>query len=241
LIFPHHENEIAQSEGAFHIPFSRYWIHNGFVNINQEKMSKSLGNFFSIREILDRYDAAAIRQYILASHYRSPIDFSEEGLGEAEKSVERIYDTLDRLNRSFSPDRQEKAESGVLDEFRKEMDDDFNTPRALALIFDEIRSVNRMLDEGKTEGLGPRQAALEAMGGVLGILQDQPAVFLENRRKRGLRKEGLSAESVEDLIRRRDEARREKHWQDADRIRNELAAKGIILEDTPEGTIWKVR
>jgi cysteinyl-tRNA synthetase len=99
----------------------------------------------------------------------------------------------------------------------------------------------RMLDEGKTEGLGPRQAALEAMGGVLGILQDQPAVFLENRRKRGLGKEGLSAESVEDLIRRRDEARREKHWQDADRIRNELAAKGIILEDTPEGTIWKVR
>jgi cysteinyl-tRNA synthetase len=129
LIFPHHENEIAQSEGAFDIPFSRYWIHNGFVNINQEKMSKSLGNFFSIREILDRYDAAAIRQYILASHYRSPIDFSEEGLGEAEKSVERIYDTLDRLNRSLSPDRQEKAESGVLDEFRKEMDDDSNAGR----------------------------------------------------------------------------------------------------------------
>ena len=114
--------------------FARYWMHNGFVNINQEKMSKSLGNIYSIQEVLDRYDAASLRHYILASHYRSPLDFSDQGLEEAEKGMDRIYDTVNRLNQLTSPNGEGEKEEGLLEEFRKEMDDDFNTPRALALI-----------------------------------------------------------------------------------------------------------
>ncbi|MFQ5852041.1 MAG: cysteine--tRNA ligase [Candidatus Binatia bacterium] len=241
LVFPHHENEIAQSEGAFGVPFARYWMHNGFVNINQDKMSKSLGNVYTIREVLDRFDASALRHYILASHYRSPLDFSEQGLEEAERGVERIYETADRLERLSSSNGLVKSEAGLLEEFRQEMDDDFNTPRAIALMFEEIRSLNRMLDEGKSEGLGPRRGALRAMGEVLGVLQEQPKTFREKKKERWLRSRGLSCREIGELVRRRDRARSEKQWQEADRIRSELKEKGITLEDTTRGTIWKVR
>lgn len=241
LIFPHHENEIAQSEGAFGIPFARYWIHNGFLNINQEKMSKSLGNFFTIKEILGRHDAGALRHYFLASHYRSPIDFSEQGLDEAEKGVERIYETIDRLDRSVPSNGAPTPAREPLDAFRREMDDDFNTPRALALIFDEIRSLNRKLDEGEGDGLRPRTLALKAMGETLGLLQGGPDAFLKRKKERWARSQRISPEIVEQLIKEREQARRTKRWQEADRIRTELQEKGITLEDTPGGTIWKVR
>lgn len=241
LVFPHHENEIAQSEGAFGVMFVRCWIHNGFVNINQEKMSKSLGNVYTINEVLNRYDAAVLRHYILTSHYRSPLDFSDQGLAEAEKCVERIYETVDRLDSLPQPNGRVKPGGGLLEEYCREMDDDFNTPRAIALMFEEIRALNRMLDEGKTEGLISRRAALKTVAESLGLLQEEPNKFFGKRKAEWLRRQGLSSESIEQLICRRDRARSEKQWQEADRIRAELKEKGIILEDSPGGTVWKVK
>lgn len=241
LVFPHHENEIAQSEAAADQPLARCWIHNGFVTIGGEKMSKSLGNIIPIRDALQRHDAISLRHYFLASHYRSPLDFSPEGMEEAEKGTGRIYETLDRLDGAIPADGVMEPEATVLDEFRKEMDDDFNTARALGLIFEEIRLLNRRLDEGKTAALGPRVAALKSMGEVLGLLQDEPAAFLKRKKERWMQRQRLSPEVIEEFIRRRDRARIERRWQEADRIRSELGEKGITLEDTPEGTIWKIR
>lgn len=241
LVFPHHENEIAQSEAAFDLPLARHWIHNGFLNMNQAKMSKSLGNIYTIREILNLFEPEALRHYFLSSHYRSPIDFSRQGLEEAEKAVERIYETLDRVERSVPTSTASRPDPGLLEGFRREMDDDFNTPRAIALIFEEVRSLNRLLDEGQTTGLAGRALALKAAGEALGLLQRRPEHFLTHRRERWIRRQGLSPAEIEDLIRRRDRARKEKHYQEGDRIREELRARGIVLEDTPGGTIWKVK
>ncbi len=241
LVFPHHENEIAQSEGACDLPFARYWIHNGFVNINQEKMSKSLGNTYTIQEILEQFDAGALRHYILTSHYRSPLDFSYQGLQEAEKAVERIYETVDRMNQLPESNGSEPVKAGLLDEFRKEIDDDFNTPRALALMFEEVHSLNRLLDRGETKGLATRLAQLKQVGEVLGILQGEPDTFRDRKNERWLQSHGISAQNIEELIRQRNAARNNKRWDEADRIRNELKDKGITLEDTPGGTLWKVQ
>lgn len=241
LMFPHHENEIAQSEGAFGYALARYWIHNGFLNIEQEKMSKSLGNFYTIREILSRVDAVALRHYLLGSHYRSPLDFSFQGLEEAARSAERIYETIDRVNREAPVAHQAVADSVLLDEFRSEMDDDFNTPRALALIFDEVRSINRLLDEKTSASVPPRAAALRVMGEVLGLLQDSPGVFFGRKKSRWLEQHALTAQQVEQWIAERNQARKEKNWPEADRIRKQLQQEGILLEDTPGGTVWKVK
>jgi cysteinyl-tRNA synthetase len=238
LIFPHHENEIAQSEGALGRPLARFWLHNGFLNINQEKMSKSLGNFFTIREILEEFDAAALRHYFLASHYRSPMDFSKEGLSEAARATDRIYETIARLDYSTTAREQAVPDSALLESFRQEMDDDFNTPRALALIFDEVRALNRLLDEKKTQGVEKRGAALRAMCDTLGLLRDG---YFERKKQRFLKKGNLTAVRIEESIGRRDRARLEKNWQEADRIRDELGREGIVLEDTAKGTLWKVK
>jgi len=238
LIFPHHENEIAQSEGALGRPLARFWLHNGFLNINQEKMSKSLGNFFTIREILEEFDAAALRHYFLASHYRSPMDFSKEGLSEAARATDRIYETIERLDHSTTAREHAVPDSALLESFRQEMDDDFNTPRALALIFDEVRALNRLLDEKKTQGIENRGAALRAMCATLGLLRDG---YSERKKQRFLKKGNLTALRIEESIGRRDRARLEKNWQEADRIRDELGREGIVLEDTAKGTLWKVK
>ncbi len=241
LIFPHHENEIAQSEAASGQSLARCWIHNGFVTVGGEKMSKSLGNIIPIRDAVQRHDAVSLRHYFLTSHYRSPMDFSPEGVEEAEKGIGRIYETVERVDRLVPSDDVAKPDPGLLDAFRQEMDDDFNTPRALALIFEEIRSLNRMLDEGKSNELYARGIALKAMGEVLGLLQGNPKEFFQKKRERWMRSQRLSPEVIEELIQRRHQARREKQWREADRIRTELQEKGITLEDTPGGTIWKVR
>jgi cysteinyl-tRNA synthetase len=242
LIFPHHENEIAQSEAAFGLPLARAWIHNGFLNINQEKMSKSLGNFFTIQEILSRREAAALRHYFLSSHYRSPVDFSDQGLEEAEKGVERIYETVDRFNHMQSGSLDAgQPDAALIEEFRNEMDDDFNTPRALALIFEEVRSLNRAMDERKASSVAPRALAVARCAETLGLLQERPEEFLLRRKRRWTEQQGLSSDSIEAMIRERDQARRKKQWSEADRIRAELQEKGVILEDTPGGTLWKVK
>ena len=238
LIFPHHENEIAQSEGASGQALARYWIHNGFLNINQEKMSKSLGNFFTIREILGDFDGVGLRHYFLASHYRSPMDFSREGLEEAVKAADRIWETVDRAQRVVKNLAAITPDANLLNTFCQEMDDDFNTPRALALIFDEVRALNRLLDEKKTKGIDGRAAALLAICDALGLLQ---AGYFERKKERWLRTGAVTLKEIEDAISDRDQARKAKNWQEADRIRNELQSKGIVLEDTPGGTLWKVK
>ena len=238
LIFPHHENEIAQSEGAFGHPLARYWLHNGFLNINQEKMSKSLGNFFTIREILDGFDALALRHYFLASHYRSPMDFSKEGLEEAGKAAERIVETTARARQLLPVEAQTTPDSEVLDSFRAEMDDDFNTPRALALIFDEARALNRLFDAKKQKGLETRAAALRAMCDTLGL---HATGYSERKKERFLKSGTLTMLQINDAINARDAARATKNWAEADRLRDELQSKGIVIEDTAEGPKWKVK
>ena len=238
LIFPHHENEIAQSEGAFGLPLARYWIHAGFLNINHEKMSKSLGNFFTVRDILNDFDAVALRHFFLGSHYRNPMDFSKDGLEEASKAADRIFDTIERLDKSVKAGAQATPDGALMEAFRQEMNDDFNTPRALALIFDEVRTLNKRLDEKRTGGIEARNAALQAMCNALGLLQEG---YLARKKQRWLRRGILSESQIETAIRRRNDARRAKDWLEADRIRDELNRQGVAIEDTPEGTIWKIR
>ena len=236
LIFPHHENEVAQSEGANGQPLARYWLHNGFLNINQEKMSKSLGNFFTIREILQEFDAAALRHYFLSSHYRSPMDFSQDGLAEAARATDRIHETVERAGRALQSAAEPDA--GLIEAFRREMDDDFNTPRALALIFEEIRALNRLLDEKKATGLAARASALRAMCATLGLLFEG---YFERKQQRWMGSTGMSREVIEERIAQRERARKSKNWGEADRIRAELQAIGVLVEDTAEGAVWKVK
>jgi cysteinyl-tRNA synthetase len=201
-------------------------------------MSKSLGNFFTIGEILREFDALAVRHYFLSSHYRSPMEFAKEGLEEAGKAADRIIETIDRLDRSLDPAEPSAPDSALMDSFRNEMDDDFNTPRAAALIFDEVRTLNRRLDEKNLKGLGSRAAALRLMCGTLGLTAEG---YLERKQERWLKKGMMARAEIEDLIALRDRARSEKNWSEADRIRNELNQKGIAIEDTPKGTLWKVK
>ena len=229
LTFPHHENEIAQSEGATGKPFVKYWLHNGFVRVNEEKMSKSLGNFFTIREILERYKPEEIRYFILTSHYRSPLNYDDEHLENARGALTRFYTALRGLGTA------EPAEAGVFQErFYAAMDDDFNTPEALAVMFDLVREINRV--RGEDEPRAARLAAvLRALGGALGLLGDDPEAYLRG----GVEQAGLTDDRIDQLIERRLEARKNRDWGEADRIRDELKAQGIVLEDGPDGTTWR--
>ena len=228
LQFPHHENEIAQSEAATGEPFVNYWVHAGFVRVNQEKMSKSLGNFFTIREILRKYPGEVIRFFILSSHYRSPLDFSEESLDQARAGLTRLYTALRGL-----PPAAEGEEGRIWRErFEAAMDDDLGTPEALAVLFELAKEINRLraADPEKAARLG---ATLKALGNVLGILTQDPETFLKGEDS------GLSDAEIERLIETRNQARKRRDWAEADRIRDELKAKGIVLEDTPQGTLWR--
>jgi cysteinyl-tRNA synthetase len=237
LVFPHHENEMTQSRAAGH-PFARFWVHNGMVDLGAEKMSKSLGNYFTVHEILEKHDAAALRQWFLGSQYRSPMDFSEEGLEEAGRATDRIYDTLDRVNHTIKSETEVAPDAALVDAFRQEMDDDFNTPRALALIYDEVRALNRSLDDKKVAGVGSRAAALRTMCDTLGLLHEG---YFDRKKERWLRRAIISREAIESRIAERDEARKTRNWEKADRIREQLQNDGIVIEDTPGGTLWKVK
>ena len=229
LQFPHHENEIAQSEGASGEPFVDRWMHNGFVRVNEEKMSKSLGNFFTVREVLTRYRPEEVRYFILTSQYRSPLNYDDEHLDNARAALTRLYTALRGL-----PQAQSAGGDAFRERFNKAMDDDFNTPEALAVLFDLVREINRVRarDELAAATLG---AELRYCGGVLGILQDDPEDYLRGEDFG----EGLDDAGIEDLIRRRVEARESKNWGEADRIRDELQAAGILLEDGSGGTTWR--
>jgi len=250
LIFPHHENEIAQSEGAFSEPFVNLWVHNGFVKINQEKMSKSLGNFLLIKDILKKYHPEAVRLFLLSNHYRSPVDFTEQAMVEAEGGLEKIYALLDRVDKSTDRAMSEPeglGPGGLWSHFCEAMDDDFNTARAVGLIFDAVRRVNRVLDEG---GFTGDQGWVEShsvrsdfrrMGAVLGIGTEPPSDFFEHRKSSALERKAIDHGLVERLITERTQARQEKDWARADEIREQLSAMNIVIEDRPEGTVWKAK
>jgi cysteinyl-tRNA synthetase len=230
LQFPHHENEIAQSEAATGEKFVNVWMHNGFVRIDEEKMSKSLGNFFTIREVLEKYDAEVVRYFILNSHYRSPLNYSDQHLDAARAALTTLYTALRGI------DTTEGAEGGDYEQrFNVAMDDDFSTPEAIAVLFELAREINRLRDKDAQQAtkLG---GLLKRLAGVLGLLEREPDAFLQGGGEMG---EGLSSDAIEDLIAQRLEARANKDWAESDRIRDELAAQGIVLEDGAGGTTWR--
>ena len=241
LIFPHHENEIAQSEGAFGKPFAKYWIHNGFVNINQEKMSKSLGNFLMIRDVLESYHPESVRLFLLSNHYRSPIDFSDRAMDESTTALDKIYALMERFEEISAAEN-----SGALwNSFREAMDDDFNTARGIGIVFDAVRNLNRLLDENLVPASEPElrsaKADLLKIGDILGILQEAPKKYFEKKKSRGLEKSAVDPETIDKLIAERLAARKSKNWARADEIRDFLAGHNIVLEDRPEGTVWKIK
>ncbi|MDF2531006.1 MAG: cysS [Clostridia bacterium] len=235
LIFPHHENEIAQSEGATGKEFARYWLHNGFLNVNNEKMSKSLNNFFTVRDIAQHFDLEVLRMFMLSAHYRSPINFSDDLLEQTKNGLERLYNAKNNMlyllesavEKEASPEEQEliKRLGEHKNKFIEAMDDDLNTADALAAIYDLVRDVNGSL---KPEvSMATVQASLDMLmelSGVLGLLSKK--------------EESLDTE-IEVLIEERQKARKEKNWALSDKIRDDLKAQGIVLEDTPSGVKWK--
>ena len=272
LTFPHHENEIAQSEGATGKPFVRYWIHNGFVNINKEKMSKSLGNVLTIKEILKNWHPEVLRLFFLSHHYRSPVDYSEDSFKDAQAGLDRFYSTLkaikDEVGRGLSPSKEEVGTtrnrgagegSSILKEarqnieffrtrFEEAMDDDFNAAQALGYFYELQRNLNSLLDISKGQ---PTQEITSVLnqgldhflktGWVFGLFREDPEQYLAQQRKEGLIKLNLTEEEILRSIGERNLARKEKNYKKADEVRNGLLSKGIVLEDTPSGTTWKIR
>ncbi|HSB97306.1 MAG TPA: cysteine--tRNA ligase, partial [Spongiibacteraceae bacterium] len=237
LRFPHHENEIAQSEAATGKHYVNYWMHAGAVRVDGEKMSKSLGNFFTIREILDKYDAEVVRYLLISSHYRSEIDYSQESLREAKSGLDRFYRALTNYADVQPASLAELQQSAFYDRFVQAMDDDFNTREALSVMFDLAKSLN-------VEKTAPLAAQLKALGGFLGLLENQnyfqdlsgsvTSSFGVNGELTTLTKEQIDA-----LIAERIQAKKDKNFARSDAIRDELKAQGIVLEDSKEGTTWR--
>ncbi|MEW6115298.1 MAG: cysteine--tRNA ligase [Nitrospirota bacterium] len=259
LIFPHHENEIAQSEAYTGRPFAKYWVHNGFITIDKEKMSKSLGNFFTIREILDKFDPEVVRLFILSSHYRSPIEFSNEQLRDTESSLDRCYTTIARINdflagvpassskaqkSSETHTELESALNAFKDRFEEAMDDDFNTALAIGHVFELIRIINKFLDakpsrEEDQKLILRAKDTLRTAGDVLNLFHRTPAQW--NIDLLAIKRIPLTHAEIERKISDRRIARQNKDWTLADAIRKELEEKGILLEDKKSGTDWKVK
>ena len=224
LQFPHHENEIAQSEGASGKPLARFWMHNGFVRVDNEKMSKSLGNFFTIREVLEKYDAETVRFFILRAHYRSPLNYSDAHLDDARNALKRLYTALASVPAAevaidWNDDHAAR--------FQAAMDEDFGTPEAVAVLFELAGEVNRSRS-------GERAGLLKALGAILGLLQEEPQAFLQ-----GGAAGGLDEAAIQQQIEARAAAKAARDWPEADRIRKALLEQGIVLKDGPAGTSWE--
>jgi cysteinyl-tRNA synthetase len=263
LIFPHHENEIAQSQATTGKPLANYWMHNGFVKINSEKMSKSLGNIFPIREILRKYHPEALRLFMLQSHYRSPVDYSDSSLNEARSGLLRCYRALQllkemqiKLDADITPvvkSASEPAENYIsqfkklADKFDAAMDDDFNTAQALGHVFEMVRLINNfivdeknMLASNKAKILAQAKNVFDHFGAVLGIFQSDADYFFISDKETELRKRGLNIEEIENLIKQRHVARNQKDWVRADAIRKELGQLHIVLKDSANSTSWTI-
>ena len=264
LIFPHHENEIAQSQAATGKPLANYWMHNGFVKVNSEKMSKSLGNIFPIKEILKNYHPEVLRLFMLQSHYRSPVDYSTSSLNEARAGLIRCYTMLQQLkeipesltNRTVVS-ANGKSLAGqkdfinslneLIEEFDAALDDDFNTAQALGCVFDAVRLINNfvtaernMVAVIKSAVLQEAKKAFEHFGAVLGIFQDDPEHFFQTDKKMESCKRGLEVVEIENLIKARQAARIAKDWAKADEIRNKLAGLHVLLKDSKDNTTWSI-
>jgi cysteinyl-tRNA synthetase len=229
LVFPHHENEIAQSEAATGKLYANAWMHAGAVRVDGEKMSKSLGNFFTIREVLEKYHPEVVRYLLVSSHYRSPINYSEESLKEAKGALERFYHALRGL-----PEAAPAGGEAFVERFGAAMDDDFNSPEACAVLFEMVREVNRLRDSDLAAATG-LAARLKSLASLLGVLQLEPDAFL-----RAGAEGKVDAAEVEALIQARLQARAEKNWAESDRIRDQLTAMGVVLEDSKGGTTWRL-
>jgi cysteinyl-tRNA synthetase len=256
LSFPHHENEVAQSEAATGKPFANYWVHNGFVQINSEKMSKSLGNFFTIRDILDKFLAETLRYFLLTMHYRSPLDFSFEALEEAEKGVKRIYSALNQVNAELAKTAWKKspfpeeltAELEAIEKhFDEAMADDLNTAGALGHVFSAVRLAGRVCEdknlrksEGGRDFFERIKADVAKWAGVLGIFERDPAEFLTELRDNRVARAGIDPAKVQELLDARKQARADKDFAKSDAIRDELAAMQVEVKDTPQGATWDV-
>ncbi len=255
LQFPHHENEIAQSEGATGCQFVNVWMHNGFVRINEEKMSKSLGNFFTVREVLKVYDPEVVRFFLLASHYRSPLDYSDKNLDAAKAALTTLYTALRGLDvRTSAHVAPYEQEDTYARRFFAAMDDDFNTAGAMAVLFEMAREINRLVTDNKKDEAGNLALRLKSMGEVLGFLKQDPVQYLQRGVPQtrvwvasgGIKIGGSanieydpSPETIKGFIEQRTTARQAKNFAESDRIRDQLKAYGILLEDGPQGTTWR--
>ncbi len=235
LVFPHHENEIAQSEAATGKPYANTWMHAGAVRVDNEKMSKSLGNFFTIREILDKYHPEVVRYFLISSHYRSAINYSEENLQIARQNLERFYHALKGLSLEvLTPYGDLPADNAYVQRFDAAMSDDFAAPEALAVLFDLVREMNTSRAAGDMEKLTEQARLLRSLAAVLGVLGCEAEAFLQA----GSAGE-LSAEAIEALIAERVQAKKERNFARADEIRESLLEQGVVLEDSREGTTWR--
>ncbi len=227
LTFPHHENEIAQSCCAFDTPYVNYWVHTGMVQVDNEKMSKSLGNFFTVRDVLKQYDAESVRYFLLSGHYRSQLNYTEDNLKQAKAALERLYTSLRGIDANLEVNLSDFAEVA---KFNTAMDDDFNTPEALSVLFELAKELNKETDQAKAADIA---GVLIKLGEVLGILQSNPEQFLQGEQ------DDDEVAQIEALIVKRNQARADKDWGAADEARDALTAMGIVLEDGPEGTTWR--
>jgi cysteinyl-tRNA synthetase len=257
LLFPHHENERAQSLAAGDGQFARYWMHNGFLNIDAEKMSKSLGNFLTIRDALKVYHPEVLRLFLLSKQYRSPLDFTPMDVGELQSALVRIYRTLERLDSLIGPTRKQDRLSPAgslaqepsepfLKEFIENMDDDLNTAGALGLVFEKVKELNRYLDGIKGQVAAEARAGLQVdrrnlllSGRIMGLLNQSPADFFKELAAASAR--DADAAEIEKLIAERKQARADKDWARADAIRKQLDSLGIVLEDGAKGTTWRYK
>ncbi|MEQ9892616.1 cysteine--tRNA ligase [Pectobacterium aroidearum] len=230
LMFPHHENEIAQSSCAHDGSYVNYWMHSGMVMVDREKMSKSLNNFFTVRDVLAYYDPETVRYFLMSGHYRSQLNYSEDNLKQARAALERLYTAL----RGTDPDVAAHGGDEFEARFREAMDDDFNTPEAYSVLFDMAREVNRLKAED-VQAANQLASALRKLSGVLGLLEQDPEQFLQN----GAQVDNDEVKEIEALIQQRKDARAAKDWALADQARDRLNEMGIVLEDGPQGTIWR--
>ncbi|MBU0545603.1 MAG: cysteine--tRNA ligase [Proteobacteria bacterium] len=248
LVFPHHENEIAQSEGAYGKPFAKYWIHNGFVNINNEKMSKSLGNFLLIKDILKSYHPDSVRLFLLSNHYRSPIDYTDKAMEEADAGLDKIYSLIKRVEekKDIISKGIEQKQGEYWIRFLEAMDDDFNTAKGTGILFDAVRHINRLMDENKEinssdikDIINSAYQDISNIANVLGIISEKAETYFDKKKTKFFENRAIDQSLIDSMVKERFEARKAKDWKKADEIRKRLSDMDIIIEDRPEGTVWR--